>query len=455
MIRRWRPHPPRSLRNRLALASLGVTAAWITVLTIGFNVLLGNQLRMQADEVLRSRAVAVADTVDVGPTGSVRLADARDDASIDAGIWVFQGGTAVRRPSASARVQQAVTELVGGGERYAQLSEPDSVRFYALPLRSGSRQVGTVVASLTLESYERTEELAQLGSVGLGLLLLAVMFLITRVNVERALRPVAAMTDQAAEWSSRHVGRRFGSARRPLELDALAATLDGLLDRLSAVLRHEQQLSAELSHELRTPLARIVAETELIRSRPRGPAELAAAHQAIADSAEAMNRILETLLAAARSDASTLPGRCEVQPVLDRTVSTIRSAAPPATAVTVVASERQAPLVAGLEGNVLERILAPVLENAVRYARSRVTVRARPGTAGPLIEVTDDGPGVPVDLRTEIFEPGRRGDPGDGHSGAGLGLALARRLAEANGAAISVAPTGTGGATFVVSLPAG
>lgn len=455
MTRRWRPHPPRSLRNRLALASLGVTAAWITLLTIGFNVLLGNQLRTQANDVLRSRAVAVAGTVEVSPTGSVRLRDADDDASVDAGIWIYQGGTAVRRRSSSARVQQAVTALVGTGQRYAQLPGPDPVRFYALPLRSGSRQVGTVVASLTLESYERTEELAQLGSVGLGMLLLAVMFLITRVNVERALRPVAAMTDQAAEWSSQQVGRRFGSARRPLELDALAATLDGLLDRLSAVLRHEQQLSAELSHELRTPLAHIMAETELIRSRPRGPAELAAAHEAIAGSAEAMNRILETLLAAARSDPNALPGRCEVQPVLDRTVSTIRSASPPAAPAIVVGSDRQPPLMAGVEGNVLERILAPVLENAVRYARSRVTVRAGPASDGPLIEVTDDGPGVPAELRKEIFDPGRRGNPDDGHPGAGLGLALARRLAEANGASISVAPAGAGGATFLIALPAG
>jgi signal transduction histidine kinase len=455
MNSRWRPHAPRSLRNRLALLSLGVTAAWVTVLTVGFNVLLSNQLRAEANNVLRTRAAAVAATVDVTATGSVQLLDPHDDASVDAGIWIYQGRKSVQRPSAPARVQAAVDALVGTGERYSQTREPEADRLFALPLRVGNRQVGTVVASLALESYERTEQLAQLGSAGLGLLLLAAMLLVTRVNVERALRPVTAMTDQAAEWSSRDVGRRFGSARRPTELDALATTLDGLLDRLSAVLRHERQLSAELSHELRTPLARIMAENELVRSRPRGPAELAAAHEAIATSAEAMNRILETLLAAARSEADGLPGRCEVQPVLDRTVSAVRSSAAASVPTIVVSTSRQPRLVAGVEANVLERILAPVVENAVRYARRSVRIQATPGVAGPLIEVSDDGPGVPEVFREQVFQPGRRGDPTDGHPGAGLGLALARRLAEANGGSVSLAPMGADGATFLVSLPAG
>ena len=76
------------------------------------------------------------------------------------------------------------------------------------------------------------------------------------------------MTKQAARWSTDDVDHRFGDHRPPAELDELAATLDGLLDRLSAVLRNERQLSAEISHELRTPLARASAEIQLLRQRP-------------------------------------------------------------------------------------------------------------------------------------------------------------------------------------------
>jgi signal transduction histidine kinase len=74
----------------------------------------------------------------------------------------------------------------------------------------------------------------------------------------------------------------------------LAGTLDGVLDRLSAVLRHEQTFTAELSHELRTPLAAIVAETTLLGDRPRTPGETAAAVARIAESADRMTRILAT-----------------------------------------------------------------------------------------------------------------------------------------------------------------
>jgi signal transduction histidine kinase len=76
---------------------------------------------------------------------------------------------------------------------------------------------------------------------------------------------------------------------------------------------------------------------------------------------------------------------------------------------------------------------------------------------GVEVTVADDGPGVPEAVGAAVFEPGRRADPADGHDGAGLGLALARRLARAAGGDIELAPrtNGRGGAGFVVTLPAG
>ncbi|MFE1961110.1 ATP-binding protein [Streptomyces sp. NPDC059479] len=70
------------------------------------------------------------------------------------------------------------------------------------------------------------------------------------------------------------------------------------------------------------------------------------------------------------------------------------------------------------------------------------------------VTVADDGPGVPEEFRDSLFEPGRRATPGDGHDGAGLGLALARRLARAAGGDIAL-DTGRAGARFTVTLPAG
>ena len=85
---------------------------------------------------------------------------------------------------------------------------------------------------------------------------------------------------------------------------------------------------------------------------------------------------------------------------------------------------------------------------------ARVTVTGRAVDVGVDLTVTDDGPGVPAEHRSGVFEPGRRADPTDGHDGAGLGLALAHRLAVAAGGCLELGENGPG-AAFVVHLPAG
>jgi signal transduction histidine kinase len=112
-------------------------------------------------------------------------------------------------------------------------------------------------------------------------------------------------------------------------------------------------------------------------------------------------------------------------------------------------------LEAGVPPALLERIVSPLLDNALRYAHSRVSVVAARQPDGVTIDVTDDGPGVPPQFAGQLFQPGRRADPADGHGGAGLGLPLARRLARSVGGEVSYGPGHAPGARFVVSLPAG
>ena len=111
------------------------------------------------------------------------------------------------------------------------------------------------------------------------------------------------MTEDAAAWSEHDLDRRFELGDPYDELTRLAATLDALLDRLAASMRHEQRLTAELSHELRTPLARISAEAELALSRPRTGDDYRAGMEAIGRSAEQMTRTIDALMAAARQEA--------------------------------------------------------------------------------------------------------------------------------------------------------
>ncbi|MFE2722620.1 sensor histidine kinase [Kitasatospora sp. NPDC059327] len=441
---------PATLRGRLALLALATTAIWVAVLTAVFNVELGARLRQQADDLVRTRAAAVAATMEAQPDGRIVEHEPADDTALDVGIWIYQGTTAVQRPSASDALQDRADRLAGTGESSADTSEPHAFRLYALPITAGDRQVGTVVASVGLDAYRYTARSVLAGSIGLGLLLLTGVYLVTRGVVGRALRPVDEMSTRAAQWSEHGTARRFATDNHLAELAGLAGNLDQLLDRQAAMLRHEQQLTAELSHELRTPLARITAETDWLVARPRTPDDQRTSHEAIAAAAGRMRRICETLLSEARSRDHQVPGRCAVTDVA-RALS-VRSSQehPGAPAVTVLGDGATA----GVSAALVERILAPLLDNARRYAVRRIAVECERQPGRVLVAVADDGRGVPEGVGEAVFEAGRRADPDDGHDGAGLGLPLARRLARGVGGDITLAPSSEG-ARFVVSLPAG
>jgi signal transduction histidine kinase len=224
------------------------------------------------------------------------------------------------------------------------------------------------------------------------------------------------------------------------------------MDRVASSLRHEQRLSAELSHELRTPLSRIVAESELLARRDRPLDERHEAYASIGRSAEQMSAILETLMAAARADAGLDRGRSELGAVLRGLEATWGAACRARGQVLHLAAPAEAVGV-GVVAEVVERILTPILDNAVRHARHavRVTVGETDGRA--TITVADDGAGLAAEDRARVFEPGVRLDAADGHDGSGLGLPLARRLARAAGGDVHATSAPGGGAAFVVALP--
>ncbi|WP_207400672.1 sensor histidine kinase [Actinomadura roseirufa] len=431
---------PGTLRGRLALLALVTTAAWALLLTVLFNVVLDGRLRADADGLLRTRAEAAASTVQVMPGGALRIAEPADDSALDTGIWIYQGTRAVERPAGRIWLQREADALAGAEPGFTTIGD---VRLYARPVAAGGHRAGTIVTAAGLRAYHRTLTSALIGSIVLALLLLLGVYAVTRAVVGRALRPVAEMTGQAADWSGHDLGRRFGTGRRPAELSALAAGLDELLGRLSVVLRHERQWSAELSHELRTPLSRIVAETDWLSQRPRPAGEQRAALDVIRNAAEEMERICQTLLAEARNRDTRLPGRCAL-PALVADLAARWPATAPGLDVETPAGE----LTAGAPPEIVERILAPLLDNARRHAATTVVVRLEPGVR---IVVHDDGAGVPESARDRVFEPGFRAEPADGHQGAGLGLALARRLARSAGGDLTLG----GKAAFVVTLPPG
>jgi len=267
-----------------------------------------------------------------------------------------------------------------------------------------------------------------------------------------ALRPVGRMTRHAAEWSDRDLDRRFGAGPPHDELTELAATLDGLLDRIAASLRREQRFSAELSHELRTPLARLLAETDLALRRERGPDEYRQSLELVYRNAQQLSRTVDALVAAARHEAAGARATADAGTVAADAVESCAELAA-GRGVTLTFESPAQPLRLGLGPELAARILEPLIENGCRYGRSRVTVALRRDGSGVLYVVEDDGPGVAEDERERIFEPGVRGAAANGGDGAGLGLALARRLARSASGDVTAEPGAAG--RFVVRLPAG
>ncbi|MFJ3639642.1 sensor histidine kinase [Streptomyces sp. NPDC090108] len=453
-LRRFRRLVPRTLRGRLSLVALATAALLMTVMTVAFNAVMDEHLQHQADDELRARAAAVTTTVDTsGPR--VRVLETVNDHLLDANVWIYAGTRLLEKPP-SVTAADPLTRAAGRlaarpGQVCATAGGHRPVRLCSQPL-PGPGAAATVVTALDLAPYRGSAETLLLGSLALDAVMLGCTYVLTRLSVGRALRPVRTMTDQATQWSAVGSDDRFGAADHPAELARLGGSLDALLDRIRTVLRHEQQLTGELSHELRTPLTRIVMELDWWRTRPRTDAETRAAHEAIAEAAQSMRTICDTLLDDAREHALTpasAPATTEVGPVLEQLFQRL---APPERLNTRVETGQ---LAAAVTPALLERVLSPLLANALRYARSTVTVSGRRLPGAVRIEVADDGPGVPDAFVDELFQPGRRADTGDGHDGAGLGLPLARRLARAVGGEVSYDPGHAPGAAFVVTLPAG
>jgi two-component system, OmpR family, sensor kinase len=440
------------LRGRLLLSVLLAIGLVLAALTTGFNLVLSNRLDSDANGIVQARASAELAVLHVSH-GQISLGEAPDQAAPDRQVWVFHGTRALEAPRAAEADNAAAAMLALGPRRLYDVPATDT-RLYAIPVISNGRRLGAVVAGVSLAPYEQTRRTALVASV----ILVTLVFLAVGAGaawvISRALRPVARMTAQAAEWSDRDLDRRFALGPPEDELTQLAATLDQLLDRLAASLRHEQRLSAELSHELRTPLANIAAQAQFALKHTAQDPDGRRALEQVRDSAEQMSRTLDTLIAAARAELD--PRHATSDAIAGVRAATAASTPLAAQRGITTALESADPGVrVASEQALVERMLVPVLENAYRHASTavRITV-ARDGTT-VRFAIDDDGPGVSAAQLESIFQPGRRGDTtGSGSNGAGLGLALARRLARSAGGDVE-AEHREGGARFVVRLPAG
>jgi len=435
------------LRDRVALATALVLALGLAVLTLGVSLLLSHQLDRDLSARLRERADAQLALIGV-EHGRLVVRDAAGDAALDDQAWVFAGGRAVLSPPATVAVQRAAAALART-RRMTERSIGGQIRLRAEPAfaRGHRQRIGTVVVGASLVPYEHTERIALLATLALDAFVLGAGVLLARRAVGKALGPVAEMTRRAADWSEHDLERRFDLGPPRDELTALSATLDQLLARIGASLRHEQRFSAEMAHELRTPLSGIRGEAELALRVPGLAADVREALLRILHGTERMQRVIETLLRVARKDAQPTHGSSDARAGTARAVAVLAPAADRA-GIELAFTAPGEPARVGADDDIVEQALQPLLENAIRHASCAVAVTISRENGHIDVSVQDDGPGLGDASGDELFEPGR-----SSVGGAGLGLPLARRLARACGGDIITEPAAAG-ARFVLRLPA-
>ncbi|MBN1460316.1 MAG: HAMP domain-containing histidine kinase [Armatimonadetes bacterium] len=445
------------VRDRLLLAVLVTVAVALVAATLVFNYLLSVRLSSDIDDRLRTMVNSYNQGITATETGITYPRASGDFRQLGSQVFVVVDGAIVSGPDASPAVEEAVRGLHNQPSQYVNVPD-EEVRLWGVPLTTDKgERIATLVGGLYTGSYSRTKNIALIGSAALMSVLLIFVGFLARWMLNAAFRPVAKMTADAEAWSAADLDRRFEMGEPHDEVTRLAHTLDGMLDRIAASLRREQRFSAEVSHQLRTPVAKIKAEAELALRRERDPEYYQEALTSVSHSADQMAATVETLLAAAQEEGSLARGRADARRVMDEVADSVEMlAAQNSVKVTVQPLARD--LRVGVARDIATQIIQPVVENACRFARSKVVLAASRNGKEVRFTVEDDGPGVTDDEKDKIFEPGVRGSAAGTQQhasrGAGLGLSLARRLARAASGDVEVA-SGQAGARFTVRLPAG
>jgi two-component system OmpR family sensor kinase len=281
------------------------------------------------------------------------------------------------------------------------------------------------------------------------------------------MRPIATLTSTARIIATtRDPSQRIPEPERDDEVGELARTLDQMLRQLDAARAETEQMMqlqrefvADASHELRTPLTSILANLELLQERLT-PGQGNDEEHEIVDSAlrssKRMSRLVSDLLLLARADAGRTGSRseCDLAEVASAALAEVR---PVADGHRLTLSEA-GPVPVQANADELHRLAVNLLDNGLRHtpAGTEITVAVERRNGDAVLEVSDDGPGIPPGMESQIFSRFVRGTgPADtsGDSGTGLGLAIVKAVATSHGGDVEAGSAPGGGARFRVTLP--
>jgi two-component system, OmpR family, sensor kinase len=458
-----------SLRLRLTLISTAVLTAVLAIFGAGVYVLLERNLRERVDAGLEQRAdeVVRATRVGTGETVIRTLGFSRPNTYVQI---VDQLGEVVAQSDAlgpeALPVDQGVI-AVGRGAR-PPFTYDTSIRDVPLRVRASTLRdqfglpSGTVMIAASLDEVEETLAPLRKLLILAGLAGIALAWALGWRSARTALRPVEEIAETAQQIGATGDLTRRVPAGGEDELGRLTETFNTMLQRLeeaqaalSRSLATQRRFVDDASHELRTPLTIMRGNLELVARNPDMASmdRRAALRDSIAE-AEHMTRLVDDLLALARVDAGMpLPeDDVTMTPLVEEVVDRVRAVAGDRIVSSTIAPKDV--IVRGSAG-LLRRLLENLTDNAVKYTSpsGAVSVSLVEEDGWAVVTVADDGQGMTADELAHAFDRFWRSDASREQPGSGLGLSIAKAVAEAHGGRIDAASEPDSGTTFTVRLP--
>jgi two-component system sensor histidine kinase TctE len=336
----------------------------------------------------------------------------------------------------------------GQGLQYYDTKYKDrKVRAVSMPAQCGTATCAVVVAETTVKRTKMAREILLSNVLPEALIALATVIIVW-FGVKRGLAPLARLSEEIKERSPADL-HALDAGKAPEETRPLIDALNGLLGELSAASRNQQRFLANAAHQLRTPLAGLQAHTEVALSLPLPPdcrTQVEQVHEATIRTA----RLANQLLALARAEPG---GHAEAQSRVDLK-SVVEGVADEWVHRALgrdldLGFDLQSASVRGDEF-LLREVLANLLHNAIEYSPrgARITVRTGVRDGRPILEVEDEGGGIPVSERERVLDRFYR-VPGTPGTGSGLGLAIVREIASGHGAGIAIGDGSAGRGTRV------
>ncbi|MGD7653661.1 MAG: sensor histidine kinase [Verrucomicrobiales bacterium] len=271
----------------------------------------------------------------------------------------------------------------------------------------------------------------------------------------RAIRPIQTISSTATRIAEGNSDERIDPSAMDSELAELSHVLNNSFDRLSAAVERQRQFTADASHEFKTPITILLSESQRLLKRDRAPEEYREGLETCRETAERMRRLAESLLILARqedSPAAELRTPCDLSEVLAETIANHQ---PLAREKNLTLESDLSPAPCHGDPDALALLAGNLISNALDHGGNTTVTCATTATSIRLT-VIDDGPGIPATDLPRIFDRFYRADTARTSSGSthrGLGLAIAKAVAENHNGTLTASNRPQGGASFELTLP--